>query len=89
MPDKCITARRTIKVLPKKYDVDIRFFYVPGVHPVTGRKITQCNRLIMDIGIVYPWMAESGNYFGRMAQGDLKIGTNGKNAFLLGFSYNN
>ena len=64
-------------------DVDMEHFCAPVVHPVTGKTITSYKKLADDPITRSTWTTGYGKEFGRMAQGDEKTGTKGKNCIFV------
>ena len=79
LPDDFITTNPTAKPT-NAYDVELEHYCAPVVHPVTGVTITQYNKLANDPVTSEIWKEHAfGKEFGRMAQGDDRSGTKGKN----------
>ena len=64
-------------------DIDVEIFCAPVVHPVTGETITSYKKLADDPITRSTWTTGYGQEFGRMAQGDEKTGTKGKNCIFV------
>ena len=57
------------------YDVDVKHFCAPVVHPITGETITQYQKLKDDPATKDIRNTAFGKEFGNMAQGDKKTDT--------------
>ena len=55
--------------------MDIEHFCAPVIHPITGKTITKCQKLVKDPVTRDIWSTAFGKYFGNMAQGDDKTKT--------------
>ena len=64
-------------------DIDVEHFCALVVHPATGETITSYKKLADDPITRSTWTTGYGKEFGRMAQGDEKIGTKGKNCIFV------
>ena len=64
-------------------DIDVEHFYASVVHPVAGETITSYKKLAYDPITRSTWTTGYGKEFGRMAQGDKKTGTKGKNSIFV------
>ena len=67
------------------YNVDIEHFCAAVVHPDTGETITQYKKLANDNNteVKETWMTAFGKEVGRLAQGDNKTKTSGKNCMFI------
>ena len=82
LPDTFIVANPTARNTNVN-DLDIEHFCAGVVHPTTGETITQYRKLARDPLMRDLWTTALGKEFGRMAQGDNKTGTKGKQCIFV------
>ena len=63
--------------------INIEHFCAPVVHPVTGETISKYQTLANDLFTKETWMTAWRKYWGNLAQGDKKTGTEGTDSLFV------
>jgi hypothetical protein len=85
MEQASFSTTHTPRALTKYAKMPINFKHYANhmVHPVTGATITIYKKLMHDPAMAEVWQTAFGRDFGRMAQGDNKMGQKGTNAMFV------